>query len=169
MRTPIASLHTLDFVPRPSEHVATDAATAARFDASRAALGKALGLSKLGVNVTAAKPGKAAYPFHSHHAEEEMFFILRGTGLLRYGGETRRIRAGDFIGCPTGGPETAHQIVNDSDAPLEFISVSTMMPAEVCEYPDSGKIGAYCGGGGGDKGLMHLSRSADATDYWAGE
>jgi uncharacterized cupin superfamily protein len=50
--------------------------------------------------------------------------VLRGFGLLRYGSETRKIRAGDFIACPTGGAETAHQIVNDSDAPLEFISVS---------------------------------------------
>jgi uncharacterized cupin superfamily protein len=44
-----------------------------------------------------------------------MFFIVKGTGTLRYGDETRKVRAGDVICCPTGGPETAHQIVNDSD------------------------------------------------------
>ena len=168
MSTPIASLHTLDFVPRPSEHVATDAATAARFDASRAALGKALGLSKLGVNVTAVKPGKAAYPFHSHRANDELFLILAGGGELRLGGQRLAVKEGDLIGCPAGDASTAHQLVNTGEAELRYLAVSTLIDPEVCEYPDSGKIGAYCGGGG-DKGLMHLSRSADATDYWAGE
>jgi mannose-6-phosphate isomerase-like protein (cupin superfamily) len=39
-------------------------------------------------------------PFHSHRGEEEMFFILKGNGTLRYGDETRKIRAGDVICCP---------------------------------------------------------------------
>jgi hypothetical protein len=100
-------------------------------------------------------PGKRGCPFHSHRGEEEMFFIVKGAGLLRYGAETRAIRAGDFICCPTGGPDTAHQIVNDSDADLAYISVSTMMPAEVCEYPDSGKVGAF--GGAGEARLRHMT------------
>jgi uncharacterized cupin superfamily protein len=92
-----------------------------------------------------------------------MFFIVQGEGTLRYGDETRKIRAGDVICCPTGGPETAHQIVNDSAAPLAYLSVSTMLPAEVCEYPDSGKIGAFGGG------LRHMTRADHAVDYWVDE
>jgi len=92
-----------------------------------------------------------------------MFFIVKGTGTLRYGAETRRIRAGDVICCPTGGPETAHQIVNDSDGELAYLSISTMMPAEVCEYPDSKKIGAFGGG------LRHMTHTEDSLDYWVGE
>jgi uncharacterized cupin superfamily protein len=92
-----------------------------------------------------------------------MFFIVRGAGTLRYGSESRRIRAGDVICCPTGGPDTAHQIINDSDVELVYLSVSTMMPAEVCEYPDSRKVGAYGGG------LRHLTRTDDGVDYWVGE
>jgi len=92
-----------------------------------------------------------------------MFFIVEGTGTLRYGEETRKIRAGDVICCPVGGPETAHQIVNDSDADLCYLSISTMMPAEVCEYPDSKKIGAYGGG------LRHMTQTGDHVDYWTGE
>ena len=49
-----------------------------------------------------------------------MFFIVRGRGTLRYGNETRPIRAGDVICCPTGGAETAHQIINDSDGTLAY-------------------------------------------------
>ena len=33
------------------------------------------------------------------------------------GGRKEKIRAGDVICCPTGGPESAHQIINDSDNP----------------------------------------------------
>jgi uncharacterized cupin superfamily protein len=126
-------------------------------------LGPLLGAKSLGYSYDVVPPGKRACPFHSHRAEEEMFFIVRGNGTLRYGNETRPIRAGDVICCPTGGPETAHQIINDSDGDLAYLSVSTMMPAEVCEYPDSRKIGAFGGG------LRHLSRVGDQVDYWMDE
>jgi hypothetical protein len=35
------------------------------------------------------------------------------------------------ICCPTGGRDTTHQIVNDSDAENAYL------PTEVCKYPDS--------------------------------
>ncbi|WP_427912916.1 cupin domain-containing protein [Ramlibacter sp. MMS24-I3-19] len=138
-----------------------------KFETRALRVGPLIGAKHLGYSYDCLPPGKTGCPFHSHRAEEEMFFILRGTGLLRYGTETRKIRAGDFICCPTGGPDTAHQIINDSSEPLEFISVSTMMPAEVCEYPDSGKIGAF--GGQGDQRVRHLTRTGQALDYWDGE
>lgn len=134
-----------------------------RFESRSARIGPRLGARDLGYSYDVVPPGKSGCPFHSHRAEEEMFFIVRGRGLLRYGDETRPIRAGDVICCPTGGPETAHQIINDSDEALAYLSVSTMMPAEVCEYPDSGKVGAFGGG------LRHLTRAGDTVDYWAGE
>ena len=102
-------------------------------------------------------------PFHSHRGEEEMFFISPWHGHAALRNETRKLRAGDVICCPTGGPETAHQIVNDSSEELAYLSVSTMMPVEICEYPDSGKVGAFGGG------MRHLTKVADAVDYWVGE
>ena len=136
------------------------------FQCDAARVGPLVGAKDLGYSYDVVQPGKRSCPFHSHRAEEEMFFIVRGEGTLRYGDETRRIRAGDFICCPTGGPETAHQIVNDSAQELAYISVSTMMPAEVCEYPDSRKIGAY---GVGEKRLRHMTSAASAVDYWKDE
>lgn len=126
-------------------------------------IGPLVGAKDLGYSYDVVQPGKISCPFHSHRAEEEMFFVVRGAGTLRYGGDTRKIRAGDVICCPTGGPETAHQIVNDSDAPLAYLSISTRMPAEVCEYPDSGKVGAF------GPGLRHMTRAGDAIDYWTDE
>ena len=92
-----------------------------------------------------------------------MFSIVKGTGPLAYRDAPRRIRAADVICCPTCAPQTAHQIVNDSDTELAYLSVSTMMPAEVCEYPDSKKVGAYGGG------LRHMTRAGDHVDYWTDE
>jgi len=137
------------------------------YECGAARVGPLVGAKSLGYSYDVVAPGKRACPFHSHHAEEEMFFIVKGEGTLRYGKETRKIRAGDFICCPTGGPDTAHQIVNDSNADLAYISVSTMMPAEVCEYPDSGKIGAF--GGASPSRVRHMTEAGAAVDYWKGE
>ena len=140
-----------------------------RFQSDSARVGPLIGATDLGYSYDVVQPGKGSCPFHSHRAEEEMFFIVKGTGLLRYGNETRKVRAGDFICCPVGGPETAHQLVNDSDAELAYISISTMMPAEVCEYPDSGKVGAYGEGLHGQPKFRHLTEMASNVDYWKGE
>lgn len=88
---------------------------------------------------------------------------MRGTGTLRYGDEARAIRAADMICCPTGGPETAHQIINDSDAELAYLSVSTMQSAEICEYSDSKKIGAFA------DGVRHMTCTKHHLDYWTDE
>ena len=138
-----------------------------KFACHAARIGPLLGAKELGYSYDVVPPGKRSCPFHSHRAEEEMFFIVRGTGTLRYGSETRKIRAGDIICCPVGGPESAHQIVNDSNEPLAYLSVSTMMPAEVCEYPDSNKIGAY--GGASPSRLRHMTTASAAVDYWKDE
>ncbi len=135
-----------------------------KFACDAARIGPLLGAKDLGFSYDVVPPGKRSCPFHSHSAEEEMFFIVRGAGLLRYGAETRKVRAGDFICCPTGGPETAHQIINDSDSDLAYISVSTMKEAEVCEYPDSGKVGAF-----GIGGLRHMTPAGARVDYWKDE
>jgi uncharacterized cupin superfamily protein len=137
-----------------------------KFGSDFARIGRLLGARGLGYSYDVVQPGKRSCPFHSHLAEEEMFFIVRGEGTLRYGSETRKIRAGDVICCPTGGPETAHQIINDSAAELAYLSISTMAPAEVCEYPDSRKIGAF---GESTSRLKHMTQADAAVDYWKDE
>jgi uncharacterized cupin superfamily protein len=138
-----------------------------KFEWRSARIGRLLGARDLGYSYDVVPPGKRACPFHSHRAQEEMFFIVSGSGTLRYGSETRKIRAGDIICCPVGGPETAHQIVNDSNEDLAYLSISTMMPAEVCEYPDSQKIGAY--GGATPSRLRHMTMADAKVDYWKDE
>ncbi len=129
-------------------------------------IGPLVGAKDLGYSYDVVPPGKTSCPFHSHLAEEEMFFIIRGTGTLRYGSERRKIRAGDVICCPTGGAATAHQIINDSQEDLAYLSISTMMPAEVCEYPDSKKVGAF---GDMKPRFRHMTEASAAVDYWKDE
>ena len=134
-----------------------------KFAWKTAQISQALGAKDLGYCLDVIPPGKAACPFHSHRGQEEMFFILSGKGTLRYGAEKRPIRAGDVICCPTGGPETAHQIINDSDDELRMLSVSTKVYPDFCEYPDSGKIMAF------GPGYRHMTRAGAAVDYWTDE
>lgn len=134
-----------------------------QFESNAVRIGPLLGARDLGYSYDVIPPGKRSCPFHSHRGEEEMFFIVKGEGTLRYGNETRRVRAGDVICCPVGGPETAHQIINDSGAELAYLSISTMMPVEVCEYPDSKKIGIFSGA------MRHMTHSSQHLDYWTDE
>ena len=142
-------------------------AKGAQYEWNSARIGPQLGAKDLGYSYDVIPPGKAGCPFHSHYAEEEMFFIVRGTGLLRYGNETRKVRAGDIICCPTGGPDTAHQLVNDSKEELAYLSISTMAPAEICEYPDSKKVGSF--GGRSPSRLKHMTSADSGVDYWKDE
>ena len=143
------------------------------FECQLAPVGAKLDSQKLGFNVTVIPPGKRAVPFHAHHGKEEMFFILEGEGSVRIGGEAHRIRKGDFISLPPG-RDSAHQIVNDSKAPLRYLAVSTMEDPEVVEYPDSGKLGVMAGWRGGGRpappdSIRHIARVKDGVDYWEGE
>ena len=122
----------------------------------------------LGASIDVVPPGKTGCPYHLHYAEEEMFIILEGEGTLRVAGEMLPIRAGDVIDIPPG-PEYPHQIINTSDAPLKFVSISTQKSPEVCEYPDSGKYGTYAREKGGLLAGRRLHRADSALDYWDGE
>lgn len=138
------------------------------YTSRRATISDLIGARDLGYNLTVLPPGKVQCPFHSHHGEEEMFFILEGEGELRFGNERYTIRRHDVIACPTGGADVAHQIVNTGSVDLRYLAVSTLMPVEVCEYPDSGKVSAVAGKRG-DRDIRHMFRAADAVDYYDGE
>jgi uncharacterized cupin superfamily protein len=166
MKSPIVSIAGVELAPRPAEF-APQGATAERFDARFVRLGATMGLAKLGVGVTAVAPGKAAFPFHSHQANDELFYVLAGQGELRLGGARHAVTAGDLVACPAGGADSAHQLVNTGDGELRYLAISTMIAPEICEYPDSGKVGAYGVTPAGR--YAHLTRLDAAVGYWLGE
>lgn len=93
----------------------------------------------LGVSHNRLPPGFAASPFHFHIREDEVFYILSGRGVLRYGDQLRDVVAGDCISCPAG-TGIAHQLANPYDEDLVYLAIGPHDPHEVCGYPDSGKV-----------------------------
>ena len=145
-----------------------------RFEAKLAPIGARLGAKKLGYNLTVVAPGKRAFPFHCHHANEEMFFILAGRGTLRFGSAEYPVREGDVIACPPGGPEVAHQLINTGSDALKYLAVSTAIDTDIWQYPDSGKWGAAGGrtpGGRPNEATFPARMVGDDIDldYWHGE
>ena len=138
-----------------------------KYTSSRGQISDRIGAKKLGYNLTVLPPGKAQCPLHSHHGDEEMFLILEGEGELRFGSERYPLRAHDVIACPPGGAEVAHQIINTGAATMRYLSLSTRSELDVCEYPDSQKIGVYVGRRG-ERRLRKLFRGASDVDYYDG-
>ncbi len=129
-----------------------------------------LGARKLGYNITAVPPGKRAFPLHNHRVNEAMFFILEGTGELRFGPETYPVRPGDVIACPPGGQDKAHQIINTGECEMRHLAVSTKLSPEVAEYPDSGKFGVLAEFADEPDGPTRiLGREGEGLGYWEGE
>lgn len=87
-------------------------------------------------------------------------YILSGTGTVRSSGTTHRVTPGDVIVHPPG---DAHQIVNDGATALTYILVADNPPLDVCNYPDSGKIGIF-----DDRGRREVFR-ATPVDYFDAE
>jgi uncharacterized cupin superfamily protein len=172
MNKPILNIAELELQPRPPVFAPTGAA-AQRYEARMGMIAPRLGAQKLGYNITAIPPGKRAFPFHNHHINEEMFYVIEGTGEIRIGEATFPIRPGDVIACPAGGKETAHQIINTGDAELKYLAVSTKLSPEIAEYPDSGKFGVLAeyaaDADGKPRGFRFVGRADKGVDYWEGE
>ncbi len=135
------------------------------YTSSRASISDHIGARRLGYNLTVLPPGKAQCPFHSHHGDEEMFFILEGEGELRFGEERLPIRPHDVIACPPGGAEVAHQIVNTGTMTMRYLAVSTLAEVDACEYPDSGKV-MVVAGKRGNRTLRKMFRAETTVDYY---
>jgi uncharacterized cupin superfamily protein len=172
MSSRIMNIADIELQPLPAAFAPTGKA-AERFGMLMGAIAPRIGAQKLGYNLTAIPPGKRAFPFHNHRVNEEMFFILEGTGEVRIGDACHPIRAGDIIACPPGGADTAHQIINTGTGQLKFLAVSTAIYPEVAEYPDSGKFAVRAenpmGADGKQHGLRFVGRADASIDYWDGE
>ena len=135
------------------------------YTSSRGQISDHIGARKLGYNLTLLPPGKAQCPFHSHHGEEEMFFILEGEGELRFGDQRFPLRAHDVVACPTRGAEVAHQIINTGTTVMRYLALSTIVELEACEYPDSQKV-LVVAGPRGARGLRKMFRAEVTVDYY---
>jgi uncharacterized cupin superfamily protein len=137
------------------------------FEYSMSEVAGVLGAKSIGANVTRVPPGKAAFPLHHHHANEEHFFILSGTGVLRVGTATHDVKQYDYIVNLPGGAEEAHQLVNTGTEDLVYLAISTAVLPEVVGYPDTGKTGVRLAAGQGEGARFLIEDSAkNSLGYW---
>lgn len=138
----------------------------------RKLLGQATGAEKLGCSMFEVAPGKRAWPFHYHFANEEALYVLEGSGTLRLGAEEFPITAGHFVTF-NAGPDHPHQLINRGTGPLRYLCFSTMIGPEVAGYPDSGKLGIIAGrapaGSGRVSAMRKCFREGSEVDYYDGE
>jgi uncharacterized cupin superfamily protein len=144
-----------------------------KFGYRRKTLSLAAGGEKLGCSLYEIEPGRRAWPFHYHAANEEAIYILEGSGTLRIGEEEVPISKGDYATFLSAREEGAHQLVNTSNSVLRYLCFSTMIEPDMMVYPDSGKIGVVVGAApGGLKEKRTLSKflRGDAdVGYYEGE
>jgi len=106
--------------------------------------------------------GKSAYPYHYHTQNEEVFYILSGTGTLRTPAGESPVSAGDFLffpACEAG----AHKLINTGEETLTYIDFDVRHDIDVAFYPDSGKIGVW------GENINQLYKTCDQVNYYEDE
>ncbi len=99
------------------------------------ALGDALSLTKIGVNLTTLLPGKESSMRHYHTCEDELVFVIEGEVVLRTDEGEQLLAAGTCAGFPAGS-RNGHHLVNRSDRPARYLEISNRDPEDGAEYPD---------------------------------
>ena len=147
---------------RPSIIVATrDVEPDMRGGRRRRDLGGAAGSKWTGLKHLELDPGTLSGPPHCHSAEEEIFVVLDGEGILELTGgdsEAHPVRNGSVVARPPG-TGVAHTF-RAGDPGLTLIAWGTRDPNDICWYPRSGKI--YW------RGVDVIGR-IEQLDYWDGE
>ncbi len=110
------------------------------------------------VEILRVPPGKTPYPYHSHSAQWEFYYVISGQGIVRHQEGTSAISPGDaFIFVP-GEP---HQLTNNGTQDLILYVVADNPVGDSVYFPDSQKWLVY-------SPERRLVRS-EALDYYDGE
>jgi uncharacterized cupin superfamily protein len=124
-------------VPRPANVVALGD-VAADVGGRRRALGQAAGAVAAGLSHVTLAAGETGAPPHCHALEEEIFYVLAGSGTLTLGAEEHPLRPGDVVARP---PSTgvAHGL-RAGDGGLTYLVYGTREPGDSVYYPESGQV-----------------------------
>lgn len=144
---------------------AYDPADPEGFRAGMFRLGTPLGAQDTGASVYELPPGQALCPYHFEYGEEEWVMGLQGQASVRTPEGTEPLAPFDVVFFPKG-PAGAHQIRNDSDAPVRVLMWSTIVFPSATAYPDSDKLGIWTGG---DRSGDAMVRRSSVVGYYDGE
>lgn len=115
------------------------------------------------ISVYEIPPGKSAYPYHYHMKNEEAFYIISGSGVLKTSTGDKEITAGDFLFFPAS-EKGAHKLTNKSETEmLVYLDFDTHNEIDVAFYPDSGKIGVW------GKNINQIYKTDHQVTYYDGE
>ena len=106
--------------------------------APRRALGDALGLTRIGINLTTLLPGKESSMRHWHTHEDEFVYVLEGEVVLRTA--CRRAAAAAPACAPAFRPaaEDGHQLINRGTQPALYLEISNRdEAADTAYYSDA--------------------------------
>ena len=107
-------------------------------------------------------PQKSAYPYHYHLKNEELFYIISGSGVLKIPEGNRIVGAGDLLFFPAN-KNGAHKLTNTSDSEmLVYLDFDTSNDIDVSCYPDSGKIGVW-------GKINQVYKTDSQSEYYDGE
>jgi uncharacterized cupin superfamily protein len=101
------------------------------------ALGAAAGATAVGVARIDVEPGCRPGPVHQHGSEEEIFFVLEGSGLAWIDGAVHEIGPGDTIVYLAGGPE--HTVVAGADG-LSVLAYGENHDPPLVRLPRAGMV-----------------------------
>lgn len=99
------------------------------------ALGDAVGLTKIGVNLTTLMPGKESAMRHYHTHEDELVYIVEGEIVLCTDDGEQVLGPGTYAGFPAGA-RNGHHFVNRSDRPVRYLEISNRDPEDSAVYTD---------------------------------
>lgn len=136
-------------------------------------LGRAAGSERSGITLYDVAPGKLMNPPHAHSAEEEIFVVLGGAGVVerwphpraaaepgRWPGahDVHEVREGHTIASPAGSGRALS--LRAGDGGMRVLAYGTREPNDITYYPRSGKVGL--------RGVGVIGR-IEQLDYWEGE
>ena len=135
-----------------------------RFRSGMFRFGTQLGARRTGASVYELPPGQSICPYHYEQAEEEWLLVLAGTATVRTPEGIEQLEPFELVFFPIG-PDGAHQVRNDTDAPVRVLMWSEVVHPAVSVYPDSDKIGIFTA----DKRDNILVERSSGVDYFHGE
>ena len=101
------------------------------------ALGETAGATAVGVALIDVEPGCRPGPVHQHGSEEEIFFVLAGSGLAWIDGAVHEIGPGDTLVYLAGGP--FHTVVAGDDG-LSVLAYGENHAPPLVRLPRAGMV-----------------------------
>jgi uncharacterized cupin superfamily protein len=115
------------------------------------------------VSIYKIPPGKAAYPYHYHTKNEEVFYIISGTGILKTPLGEQTVTSGDVLAFPAN-KNGAHKLINSSETEmLIYLDFDTYNSPEISHLLNSGKVVVY------GRGFRQIFKESSEVGYYDGE